>query len=209
LKATVSGCTDLAILEECERAEDVAKARYRKALEETLPEDIRAVVQRQYDGVMRNHDQIRDLCDAIALSKPDGCLAEVPCCRARMAGRRQRNQSSPRAPAYPSPCLGRECRCVRSHVRKNADHSFSVQDENGTDIVFNHHLYGIASTPTERTSGGFRARNLFTVNGPIPGGPAVVPWVNPSPSVCSTRTAPQRSRRCVSVRWRPQGAVPR
>jgi len=63
LKAAVSGRTDLAILEECERGEDVAKARYRKALEETLPEDIRVVVQRQYDGVMRNHDQIRDLRD--------------------------------------------------------------------------------------------------------------------------------------------------
>jgi len=63
LKATVSGRTDLAILEECERAEDVAKARYRNALEETLPEDIRVVVQRQYDGVMRNHDQIRALRD--------------------------------------------------------------------------------------------------------------------------------------------------
>ena len=37
LKAALSGRTDLAILEECERAEDVAKARYRKALEETLP----------------------------------------------------------------------------------------------------------------------------------------------------------------------------
>ena len=63
LKAAVSGRTDLAILEECERGEDVAKARYRKALEETLPEDIRVVVQRQYDGVIRNHDQIRDLRD--------------------------------------------------------------------------------------------------------------------------------------------------
>jgi hypothetical protein len=52
---------DLAILEECERGEDVAKAKYRKALEEALPDDIRAVVQRQYDGVIRNHDQIRDL----------------------------------------------------------------------------------------------------------------------------------------------------
>jgi uncharacterized protein (TIGR02284 family) len=45
LKATVSGRTDLGILEECERGEDVAKARYRKALEETLPEDIRVVIQ--------------------------------------------------------------------------------------------------------------------------------------------------------------------
>ena len=63
LKAAVSSRDDLAILEECERGEDVAKAKYRKALEETLPEDIRIVVQRQYDGVMRNHDQIRDLRD--------------------------------------------------------------------------------------------------------------------------------------------------
>ncbi len=63
LKATVSGRADLAILEECERGEDIAKARYRKALEEALPEDIRLVVQRQYDGVMHNHDQIQDLRD--------------------------------------------------------------------------------------------------------------------------------------------------
>ena len=63
LKAAVSGRADLAILEECERGEDVAKARYGKALEETLPDDIRMVVQRQYDGVIRNHDQIRDLRD--------------------------------------------------------------------------------------------------------------------------------------------------
>ena len=62
-KAAVSGRPDLAILEECERGEDVAKARYRKALAEALPEDIRMVVQRQYDGVVQNHDQIRDLRD--------------------------------------------------------------------------------------------------------------------------------------------------
>ena len=63
LKATVSSRDDLAVLEECERGEDVAKAKYRKALEETLPEDVRVVVQRQYDGVVRNHDQVRDLRD--------------------------------------------------------------------------------------------------------------------------------------------------
>ena len=63
LKAAASGRTDLAILEECERGQDVAKARYRKALEDPLPEDIRIVVQRQYDGVLRNHDQIRTLRD--------------------------------------------------------------------------------------------------------------------------------------------------
>lgn len=69
LKAAVSSRTDVAILEECERGEDVAKARYRKALEETLPEDIRAVVQRQCDGAMRNHDQIRDLRDRYRAGK--------------------------------------------------------------------------------------------------------------------------------------------
>lgn len=63
LKASVSGRPDIAILEECERGEDVAKARYRKALDDGLPEDILTVVQRQYEGVVRNHDQIRNLRD--------------------------------------------------------------------------------------------------------------------------------------------------
>ena len=63
LKAAVSSRSDLAILEECERGEDVAKASYSKALKGTLPEDVRLAVQRQYDGVVRNHDQIRDLRD--------------------------------------------------------------------------------------------------------------------------------------------------
>jgi len=63
VKAAVSTRDDLAILEECERGEDVAKARYGKALESTLPQDIRSIVERQYDGVMKNHDQIRNLRD--------------------------------------------------------------------------------------------------------------------------------------------------
>lgn len=61
LKQAVAGREDLAILEECERGEDVAKKNYADALKETLPENVRAVVQKQYDGVLRNHDQIRDL----------------------------------------------------------------------------------------------------------------------------------------------------
>ena len=64
LKAAVSARNDLAILEECERGEDVAKAKYRKALEDSsLSAEERDVVQRQYNGVMRNHDQIRALRD--------------------------------------------------------------------------------------------------------------------------------------------------
>lgn len=64
LKSSVTGRDDVAILEECERGEDVAKAKYRKALEEdSLSAEARQVVQRQYDGVLRNHDQIRALRD--------------------------------------------------------------------------------------------------------------------------------------------------
>jgi uncharacterized protein (TIGR02284 family) len=64
LKSSVTGRSDLAILEECERGEDVAKARYRKALDaDDLPDDIRGIVQRQYDGVVKNHDQVRGLRD--------------------------------------------------------------------------------------------------------------------------------------------------
>ncbi|NRF68197.1 PA2169 family four-helix-bundle protein [Aquincola sp. S2] len=52
-----------AILEECERGEDLAVNRYRKALQEDLPEDVRALVLRQSEGVKRNHDQIKRLRD--------------------------------------------------------------------------------------------------------------------------------------------------
>ncbi len=61
LKSVVTGRSDLAILEEVEKGEDVAKKAYSDALQEDLPATVRAVVQKQYDGVLRNHDQIRDL----------------------------------------------------------------------------------------------------------------------------------------------------
>src|SRR4029434_8027873 len=63
LKSSVTDRSDLAILEECERGEDVAKAQYRKALEADLPDDIRGIVQRQYDVLARTHDQVRGLRD--------------------------------------------------------------------------------------------------------------------------------------------------
>jgi uncharacterized protein (TIGR02284 family) len=69
LKATLTGRSDLAILEECERGEDVAKAHYRKAVDDELPADIRPIVERQYQGAQRNHDQIRDLRDRYRAQK--------------------------------------------------------------------------------------------------------------------------------------------
>ena len=63
LKALLTGDSDLAALNECERGEDAALARYRDAIKNDLPADIAAVVQRQYEGVKRNHDQVRTLRD--------------------------------------------------------------------------------------------------------------------------------------------------
>ncbi|CDZ94278.1 MULTISPECIES: PA2169 family four-helix-bundle protein [Pseudomonadaceae] len=64
LKSLVTGKDDEAILNECERGEDVALKSYRKALDKDLPADIRVVVQRQFQGVQRNHDQVKALRDA-------------------------------------------------------------------------------------------------------------------------------------------------
>ena len=63
IRALISGRGDRAVLEECERGEDVALASYRRALDKRLPDDARAVVERQLQGVMRNHDQVRSLRD--------------------------------------------------------------------------------------------------------------------------------------------------
>lgn len=63
VKGAVGANSEESMLEECERGEDVAKNSYRKALEKDLPASIRTVVQRQADGVQRNHDQIKQLRD--------------------------------------------------------------------------------------------------------------------------------------------------
>ena len=64
LKGMLTRNSDQAALDECERGEDAALGRYRDAIKEDLPGDVAAVVQRQYEGVKRNHDQIRSLRDA-------------------------------------------------------------------------------------------------------------------------------------------------
>jgi uncharacterized protein (TIGR02284 family) len=61
IKSAIMGHDDVAVLKECERGEDVAVASYRKALEKNLPVDVRAVVERQYQGVLQNHDQVKRL----------------------------------------------------------------------------------------------------------------------------------------------------
>lgn len=63
VKTAITGKSDVAVLEECERGEDIAKKSYVKALEKPLPDSIRVVVERQYQGVLRNHGQIKMLRD--------------------------------------------------------------------------------------------------------------------------------------------------
>ena len=63
VKTKLSTYDDKAVLEECERGEDNALARYRKALKQPLPAGIKLIVERQMQGVQRNHDQIKMLRD--------------------------------------------------------------------------------------------------------------------------------------------------
>lgn len=69
IKGTLTGQDDLAILKECERGEDVIKATYAKALKNNLSEEIRPLIQKQYDGVLKDHDTIRDLRDRYAAAQ--------------------------------------------------------------------------------------------------------------------------------------------
>ena len=68
VRGTLGGYTDLAMLDECERGEDVALSRYRKALKQNLPMAARTLVERQAQGAQRNHDQIKVLRDALRTS---------------------------------------------------------------------------------------------------------------------------------------------
>jgi uncharacterized protein (TIGR02284 family) len=63
IKTAITGKKDLAVLQACEKGEDAAKEAYRKALAKDLPPAIRTLVERQYQGVLRNHDQIKAMRD--------------------------------------------------------------------------------------------------------------------------------------------------
>ena len=69
VKGTLSGYSDVAVLDECERGEDVAMDKYRAALQKELPPAVRTLVERQYEGVKRNHAQVRMLRNQARASK--------------------------------------------------------------------------------------------------------------------------------------------
>jgi len=64
-KATV-GLGDQSILNSVEQGEDRAKKDYEKALASQLPEDLRVIIQRQADSVLKAHDYVRDMRDGVA-----------------------------------------------------------------------------------------------------------------------------------------------
>jgi uncharacterized protein (TIGR02284 family) len=61
IKAAVVGGDEAAIIAECERGEDVARKNYEEALQQNLPADVHAIVNRQYASVKEAHDRIRAL----------------------------------------------------------------------------------------------------------------------------------------------------
>jgi uncharacterized protein (TIGR02284 family) len=66
IKSAITGMDDAAILAECERGEDVAKRSYQKALQQDLPGDVRMLIERQYRGVVANHDRVKEMRNAMA-----------------------------------------------------------------------------------------------------------------------------------------------
>jgi uncharacterized protein (TIGR02284 family) len=61
IKSTITGMDEAAVLAECERGEDVAKKAYENALSRDLPSDVRAMVERQYQGVIQHRDRVHQL----------------------------------------------------------------------------------------------------------------------------------------------------
>ncbi|MEJ0034705.1 MAG: PA2169 family four-helix-bundle protein [Gammaproteobacteria bacterium] len=61
LRNAMNSRDSLAILEECEKGEEYAQTRYADTMKLALPEGVRVMVERQYQGVTANHLRIRDL----------------------------------------------------------------------------------------------------------------------------------------------------
>ncbi len=61
IKSAVTGQDEAAILNECERGEDVAKEAYESALQTRLPSNVEDVLRQQSQGVQAAHNRIRDL----------------------------------------------------------------------------------------------------------------------------------------------------
>lgn len=61
VKSIFTGKDEEAVLNEAERGEDVALAAYEDALAQPLPAHVHSIIERQQQGVQRNHDEIKAL----------------------------------------------------------------------------------------------------------------------------------------------------
>lgn len=59
--SSITGMDERAVLSECERGEEFAERAYLAALQEHLPADVEAIVRRQYEGVKKNLELVREL----------------------------------------------------------------------------------------------------------------------------------------------------
>lgn len=64
IKSVITGQDETAILNECERGEDVAKKVFKEALENDLPANVKQTVSKQNDEVQKAHDKIKSLRDS-------------------------------------------------------------------------------------------------------------------------------------------------
>jgi len=61
IKSVVTAGSEKAILAQCERVEDAAKATYQKVLKQNLPPNVMPLVKHQFTEIKRTHDRVRDL----------------------------------------------------------------------------------------------------------------------------------------------------
>ncbi len=67
IEAVIMGGDNGAIFAECETSEGVTKQACERVLEESLPTDVAAVVNQQYEQIVEAHDRIRNLREAYQL----------------------------------------------------------------------------------------------------------------------------------------------
>jgi uncharacterized protein (TIGR02284 family) len=61
IKSAVTGEDEGAVISECERGEDSAVKSYEEALKNSLPADVRMIIETQFLQVKEAHDRIRSL----------------------------------------------------------------------------------------------------------------------------------------------------
>ena len=74
LKSVVTGKSESAIVDECERGEDSAKSNYEDALKKVLPSDLLSLVETQYQEIKAAHDSIRELKRAEHAEHPEHAI---------------------------------------------------------------------------------------------------------------------------------------